>query len=261
MGAIALEVAGTTRAKGAVNEDAYLIAAEQLLFGVFDGVGATTQAAQAAELAAATIRAAYRQHHSDDGEDERAFLLEAVRAAGAAIEAELDDGLTTASVVKVGPRDDGGATAVIANIGDSRIYRYTSGNDLEQCTLDDSLFGADWDLQWRLSEVVAPVTLLEVMYLQQRNILDRCLGAPGDTARVWETGLEDGDVLLALTDGVTDNLTASEVRALVHESAGSPERTAQRLVEAAVARSRATDHARAKVDDITAVVARVHVTT
>ena len=50
-----MEIGGSSRAKGSMNEDAYLVDVGRLLFGVFDGVGATLQAAQAARLAAEAI--------------------------------------------------------------------------------------------------------------------------------------------------------------------------------------------------------------
>jgi hypothetical protein len=49
---VSVEIGWRSRAKGSVNEDAYLVDVGHLLFGVFDGVGATLQAAQAAPLAA-----------------------------------------------------------------------------------------------------------------------------------------------------------------------------------------------------------------
>lgn len=258
VGTLTLDVAGASRAKGLVNEDAYLVDAAHLLFGVFDGLGATTQAAEAAALAADSIRAAYREPRpGDDCDAERAFLLRAVEGAGASIAVDLDDGLTTASVVKVCEQPAGRAIALIAHVGDSRVYRYAAGGEFRQCTLDDSMFGADFDLQLHLGEVVAPTTMIEFVYFEQRHILDRCLGSPGDDARVWEVDVDDGDLLLAMTDGVTDNLTFSEVRDVIDDGRESPDAIARRLVEAAYARSRDESHGRAKADDITAVVARV----
>jgi len=256
--AFTLDVAGVSRAKGMVNEDAYLVDAPHFLFGVFDGLGATAQAGEAAALAADSIRSAFRDREpGDDCDAERAFLVRAVQSAGALIAANLDDGLTTASVVKVCERPHARATAVIAHVGDSRVYRFTRAGELEQCTLDDSEFGADWDLQRRLGEVVVPTTFKEFVYFEQRHILDRCLGSPGDDARVWEVDVDDGDLMLAMTDGVTDNLTFSEIRELMGDGQDAPDQIARRLVESAFARSQQESHGRAKVDDITAVVARV----
>ena len=125
---VSVEIGCSSRAKGSVNEDAYLVDADRLLFGVFDGLGATTQAAQAAGLAADAIRAAYQWHGpGDDCEGERVFLLLAVGGAGILIATTLEDGLTTASVVKVCNTIEGVATALICSIGDSRVHRYTTG--------------------------------------------------------------------------------------------------------------------------------------
>jgi serine/threonine protein phosphatase PrpC len=130
---LSLEIRGHSRAKGPVNEDAYLIDAEHRLFGVFDGLGATAQAALAADLAAQVIRAAYDERAADELVDENEFLLVAVQAAGTVIATSLEDGLTTASVVKVYEAESR-TTAAICNVGDSRVYRYTARGELEQCT-------------------------------------------------------------------------------------------------------------------------------
>jgi serine/threonine protein phosphatase PrpC len=257
LGPVTVEIAACSRAKWSGNEDAYLVDEGHELFGVFDGVGATTQAAQAARLAAEAIRAAYHYHGpSLDHDIERSFLALAVSGAGVLLAATLEDGLTTASVVKVCRAADGAASAVVCNIGDSRVYRYVTTGELHQCTLDDSPFGADWDLQLRLSEVEVPAGLLEHTYFARRHVMDRALGERLASPRVWETPALEGDVLLAVSDGVTDNLTFSEIRRLLHGASG-PAPTVQGIVAAAAARSRQTSHPRAKVDDITAVAARI----
>jgi serine/threonine protein phosphatase PrpC len=255
---VSVEIGCRSRAKGSVNEDAYLVDVGHLLFGVFDGVGATLQAAQAARLAAEAIRAAYHQHgRGHDCEAERAFLPLAVRGAGTLIAATLEDGLTTASVVKVCDTIDGGATALICNIGDSRIYRYTTAGELHQCTLDDSSFGSDWNLQLRLSEVVVPTGLIEYAYFEQRHVMDRALGEQLATPHLWEVPVDENDLLLAVSDGVTDNLTFSELRRLLRGDRHGPDQLAHRLVDAAYTRSHQAGHPRAKIDDITAVAAQV----
>ena len=62
---MSVEIGCCSRAKGSVNEDAYLVDVGHLLFGVFDGLGATAQAArlprwpprQSAPLTTSTVRA------------------------------------------------------------------------------------------------------------------------------------------------------------------------------------------------------------
>ena len=255
---MSVAIGGCSRPKGSVNEDAYLVEVGHSLFGVFDGLGATAQAAEAAALAVEAIRAAYSEHGpGDDCAVERAFLPLAVRGAGTLIATTLEDGLTTASVVKVCDSGDGEATALICNVGDSRVYRYTKAGVLRQCTLDDSMFGADWDLQRQLGEVVVPTGLLESTYLEWRHVMDRALGERLTKPHLWEVPAEDGDVLLAVTDGVTDNLTFSELGELLGGEHDGPDDIARMIVDAAAARSRETSHPRAKIDDITAVAAQV----
>jgi serine/threonine protein phosphatase PrpC len=257
-GDVIVEIGCCSRAKGSVNEDAYLADVGHSLFGVFDGLGATAQGAAAARLAAEAIRAAYEQHvEGRDCAAERAFLLLSVRGAGQLILATLEDGFTTASVVKVCSVVGGRATALICNVGDSRVYRYTTAGVLDQCTLDDSTFGSDWELQLRLSEVVVPSGLLEYTYFERRHVMDHALGERLASPHLWEVPVEDGDVVLAMSDGVTDNLTFSELGRLLQGDVDDPVDTAYRIVDAAYARSHQTGHPRAKVDDITVVAARV----
>ena len=49
-------------------------------------------------------------------------------------------------------------------------------------------------------------------------------------------------MLLAVSDGVTDNLTFPELRRLLHGVANDPVDTAHRIVDAAYTRSRQTGH-------------------
>jgi serine/threonine protein phosphatase PrpC len=253
-----LKIGGATRAKRAVNEDAYLIDEAHLLFGVFDGLGATSEAARAAKLAAQAIQAAYEgRDDSRRPASEQTFLSDAVEHAGELIAEALEDGLTTASVVKVKEAANGTVTALIANIGDSRVYRFTAAGELEQCTLDDSMLSPDWDLQLYFSELAVMEEPDDYVYFRQRHYVDRALGEGDDRPQIWEAELHTGDLLLAVTDGVTDNLTFSELRELLRTHQGTPELLARELIDAANARSQDVSHARAKIDDITAVVARV----
>jgi protein phosphatase len=252
---LSIEVGAASHAKASPNEDAYLVDVDHLLFGVFDGLGSMAQSAFAARLAATAIAAAYDHRSGDDCSAESAFLGLATRGAGALIAATIADGMTTASLVKLCVGDDGAAQASICNIGDSRVYRYAAGA-LHQCTLDDSVF-ADWDLQLHLAEIVAPSGPLESAYFMLRHVMDAALGDRIALPHCWEVPVDDGDMLLALTDGVSDNLTFSELADLLGGDTATPREVARRIADAARSRSRDSGHLRSKVDDITVVVARV----
>jgi serine/threonine protein phosphatase PrpC len=251
---VSIELGVASQAKASESEDAFLVEADRLVFGVFDGLGSMTQSAFAAWLAAAAIAAAYDHRACADCAAERAYLEIVVRGAGALIAATVDDGMTTASVVKLCEDVDGTVHALICNLGDSRVYRRSAGT-LHQCTLDDSVF-ADWDLQLHLGEVVAPHGALESAYFMLRHVMDAALGDRIALPHVWDVTVDDGDVLLAVTDGVSDNLTFSELADLLRGEPAAPD-AARRVVGAAAARSRDRGHPRSKVDDITAVVANV----
>ncbi|USN52114.1 MAG: protein phosphatase 2C domain-containing protein [Candidatus Nomurabacteria bacterium] len=72
-------------------------------------------------------------------------------------------------------------------------------------------------------------------------------------ARITTTEAEDGDVFLAMTDGITDNLTHQEMTDIIERAKGSPEHIATLLTTFANQRSMST-HPRAKLDDMTVSV-------
>jgi protein phosphatase len=256
-GSLNIEVGVASHAKASPNEDAHLVDVDHLLFGVFDGLGSMAQSAFAARLAAAAIAAAYENGVGGDCAAEPAYLGLVTRGAGALIATTIADGMTTASVVKLCAGDDGAAHALICNVGDSRVYRYAGGT-LHQCTLDDSVF-ADWDLQRHLGEIVAPSGPLESAYFALRHVMDAALGDRVALPHVWDVAVDDGDVLMAVTDGVSDNLTFSELAELLGGAPAGPRDVARRIADAARSRSLDGGHLRSKVDDITVVVAGVRV--
>ena len=79
-----------------------------------------------------------------------------------------------------------------------------------------------------------PSGLLEYTYFEQRHVMDHALGERHASPSLWEVLVDDGDVLLAVSDGVTDNLTFSELRRLVHGVANDPVDISRRIVDAAL---------------------------
>ena len=101
---------------------------------------------------------------------------------------------------------------MICNIGDSRVYRLTESGELRQCTLDDSVFGADWDVQRRLGEVVVATDLLEPS-ISRSATSSTASSAKGFTPPTrGPSRWTNTTCVLAVTDGVSDNLTFSELR-------------------------------------------------
>lgn len=85
-------------------------------------------------------------------------------------------------------------TATIANVGDSRTYRWRKGK-LTQITQDHSYV---WQL---VSE--GYIEEYEIFDHPQRNVITRALGNQSDvTVDLWSCSLESGDRLLLCSDGM-----------------------------------------------------------
>ena len=156
---------------------------------------------------------------------------------------------TTAVAVKIVGRQR--KVAVIASVGDSRVYIFRDGN-LGQITVDDSAIplvdrerfdetdGSDIDLKY------------DYAVFRQRNELAQYLGSNKELdVNLYSEELKEGDKIILTSDGVHDNLRTSEIRDLV--GGGN---TAERLVGKAFEVSK-TNLFRAKPDDISAVVMEV----
>jgi serine/threonine protein phosphatase PrpC len=125
-----------------------------------------------------------------------------------------------------------GAEAVLAHVGDSRIYRLRSG-ELRQLTRDHSLQAemAAAGLAW-----------------PHRNVITRALGIPSNhTPDVARLALEQGDVFLLCSDGLYEVTPPLILTQLL--SRPDPADAARALVEAALAHGAS--------DNVTVVVLRV----
>lgn len=127
--------------------------------------------------------------------------------------------------------------AIVAHLGDSRVYRLREGTgELEQLTRDHSLYE-----QLRDGGVAVP-PLAEFSYA---NVITRALGPqPEERPEMHRIELAAGDRLLLCTDGLTGPLGPETIASLL--AAGPVEAVCERLVhEAYLAGSR---------DNITAIV-------
>ncbi|NLZ82306.1 MAG: Stp1/IreP family PP2C-type Ser/Thr phosphatase [Clostridiales bacterium] len=111
----------------------------------------------------------------------------------------------------------------IANVGDSRLY--VIGKDMKQITEDHSLVEAmvkTGELD-RDSARVHP----------NKNIITRALGANDNVeADFFEVGLEDGNIILMCSDGLTNMLDDKMIERIVREN-DSLENVANTLVKEA----------------------------
>jgi serine/threonine protein phosphatase PrpC len=134
--------------------------------------------------------------------------------------------------------DDG--TVTLAHVGDSRAYRMRAG-ELEQLTEDHSLVGG----LLRLGKI----TPAEAEHHPQRSVILRAVGVePAVEVDVVEHGLEDGDVYLLCSDGLSGMVRDEVIRETL-AMGGSLEHAADLLVDLA--------NASGGHDNITAVLFRV----
>lgn len=134
----------------------------------------------------------------------------------------------------------GGGKLSLGHVGDSRAY-LIRGGAIQQLTEDHSLVG----------ELVrnGSLTESEAMIHPQRNILTNALGAGDDLQiDVISFDIQEGDILVLSTDGLTNLVRASEILEVV-TLAIEPERVAEELTGLA--------NQRGGHDNITVVVARL----
>lgn len=164
------------------------------LFVVADGMGAHAAGELASKLATDIIVQTYRKHAGPPQE----ALVQAIQEANRQIHlrGQADDefrgmGTTVCALVLLPGQ------AVLANVGDSRIYRLRQGV-LEQLTFDHSLL---WELRAAQNLHLGSD---ELVYIP-RNVITRSLG-PHPEVKVDVYALEDvqaGDVFVLCTDGLS----------------------------------------------------------
>ena len=219
-----------------VPSQAHLLQQGQLLV-VADGVGGAQGGAQASQWA---IRVAVEKYYELFGGDRGSDLGSAIEFANASLFQYLQS---------TGMREAGCTMAAavihenllfVANVGDSRVYVVRNGKAVQQ-TRDHTLTQQKLD-----SQLISPE---EAVNDSGRNVLTRSIGA-GDTVKVdvfAPLQLEDGDIVIVCSDGLTDMLSDEEIARLAQN--GASQRAASRLIEAA--------NARGGYDNISVVLARV----
>ena len=182
------------------NEDAAWFDESRAVFAVADGMGGHLAGEVASRMAIEAVQRMAR-------ENERpgiAALREAVACAHETILTHAQDHIecagmgTTLSVLWLGEN-----YAYIAHVGDSRIYRLREGS-LTQITQDHSL----------VEELVRAglITREQARTHPRRNIITRALGTHGENEPdLLVTDVQDGDVFLLCTDGLTGMVPDDEI--------------------------------------------------
>lgn len=227
----------------AVNEDSYLVCPP--VFVVADGMGGHSGGDVASAMVVEELaRLADRSFGPQTG-------LDAVQDALVAAQARINEYAEahrragahgwfagTTAVVGLLVDDDGEPRWLVANLGDSRAYRWHRGG-LEQVSVDHSVVEE--------LRAAGAITAEEMATHPERHVVTRALGGL-DSAHPDVFWLPGADRLLLCSDGITGMLSDAEVAAVLG-AADDPRDAADSLVAAAV-RAGGLDNATAVVVDV-----------
>lgn len=211
------------------NEDAYLLRPESGLFVVADGMGGHAAGEVASGMAIELVGTGFLDAALPDATPRavaHALVASITRANGAILErAEREQdkkgmGTTLTALVTL----ERPACWVIAHVGDSRAYQFRRGK-LRQLTRDHT---------WVETQVAQGyLTRAEARVHPFSNIVTRALGTePTVEVDVRRGRIQEGDVLLLCSDGLTGMVTDAEMASILR-AGGAPTKLAERLVDTA----------------------------
>lgn len=226
------------------NEDSYYADANEHrgLFIVADGMGGHAAGEVASHMAVGIVSDDLAE--LNDLENAHAFetVSDALRHANEAVfertllEKDKHGMGTTASVLVLADE-----RFIIGHIGDSRIYLLRNG-ELRQLTHDHSVVQEQLD--------AGIITQQEARNHRQSNVITRCIGMEFHLeADITDGDVQVGDVFLLASDGLTGMVEDWRLQQLL-ASRLPPARIIDAMIEEA--------NARGGVDNITAVVVRIH---
>jgi len=200
------------------------------LFVVADGMGGHANGQDASRMAIQTIIDYILPRISANKQvEDEAFvnlLRDGVQCANQAVhqrnmEERADMGTTMTAALVVG------ATAYVANVGDSRTYLFREPGGLTKITHDHSVVA---------SLVEAGIIKPDDIYTHpKRNQIYRSLGEkPVVEVDSFKVSLKAGDKLLLCSDGLWDMVRDPEIQRLMSTSAPASSKTGQELIQAAL---------------------------
>jgi len=230
-----------------VNEDSFLVAPP--VFVVADGMGGHSGGDVASQMVVEEFQRLAEDYDPARGAQHvtEAFIRAQARiVAYGEAHRTLNPGwhAGTTAVVAVLVDDNGVTKWLLANLGDSRIYRITEGR-LEQISVDHSV----------VQELVdsGEITPDQAAVHPERHVITRALGSPeGIDPDFFLLPLGSVERLLLCSDGVTGMIEDKEIEDIL-ETVPDPRDAADRLVQAAV-EAGGRDNATAIVVDVVGLV-------
>ena len=219
------------------NQDKYGITSN--LMAVADGMGGHNGGEVAAEIAVTTLTAS----SGFQSINEFAYLVQKAHhlIRGRAQENINLDGMgtTLCALSEINTQETSQRIGAV-NVGDSRIYLFTN-NVLHQVSVDHSLVQELID-NGKISEI-------EAKSHPQRNVITRSLGhQPIIEVDAWEIDLIIGDRYLLCSDGLTNEISDTEIAEIL-STKSDPQQAADQLIQSALENE--------GLDNVTAIVADV----
>ena len=219
------------------NQDKYGITSN--LMAVADGMGGHNGGEVAAEIAVTTLTAS----SGFQSINEFAYLVQKAHhliQARAQENVNLDGmGTTLCALSEINTEETSQRIGAV-NVGDSRIYLFTN-NALHQISIDHSLVQELID-SGKISEI-------EAKSHPQRNVITRSLGhQPIIEVDAWEIDLIIGDRYLLCSDGLTNEISDTEIAEIL-STKSDPQQAADQLIQSALENE--------GLDNVTAIVADV----
>ena len=252
------------------NEDAALLNTDAKLFGVLDGMGGHSSGDVASRLGKQYIEETFKKFPKNMSLEQTEEALEAaLEEANKQIlkqgneNPDLAGMGTTAALATIWEGKNGERKAVVAHIGDSRVYLLRSDGKLEQITEDDSdadpkkIKSAHEKL---VDQKMDPSELEPEEWgaFSQRNGIKQALGGWEMIPNIYAIDIREGERLLITSDGIHDNLTDKEIEKILTENSNLQTAT-QELLKASLTRSRMDRDIQpaAKQDDMSAIVIEI----
>jgi serine/threonine protein phosphatase PrpC len=210
------------------NEDRYWMDAERGVFLVVDGMGGQAAGELAAQTAVDAVREAMAGPSAASAEERTRRAIASANNRICGLGEEHPELRGMACVLTLALLEDDRIT--IGHVGDSRLYLVWKGN-IRKLTSDHSPVGE--------SEDAGELSEEEAMQHPRRNEVFRDVGtrrrSPGDDGfiEIRACRFHPDAAILLCSDGLTDLLTASEVRDIMGRYDGDATRVARELVEAA----------------------------
>ena len=239
------------------NEDNLLVFPEQNVFAVFDGMGGHAAGEVASSIAATEVKEFFDFTGKDEdatwpfkGDREKSYdenrTVTAIKLANARIiEQSEQDGAkknmgTTAVMVHFCDRNGAGPRALVAHVGDSRVYLFRD-NALQRITIDHSLV----EEYLRMGKI----TQEEAKNFPQKNIILRALGQQKVVdveINAWEP--KENDIFLLCSDGLSGMVSDEVMQAILQKQAGNLDAAVKKLID--------TANANGGVDNVTVILAQ-----